>query len=172
MYHKKVCILGARAVGKTSLIRRFLGNDFSDDYAATSGADLSKIVLDIDGEKVQLMLWDIQGEENPARDALEYTRNLSAVIYVVDGTRLETLEPALELRQMVEEQHGSSIPSIMLFNKSDLAKDWEISSNMINDVENDGIFALLISSREGSGVNTAFSLITRVMLGKTTLIAA
>lgn len=57
----------------------------------------------------------------------------------------------------------------MLFNKSDLAQQWEISPGMISDAESGGIFALLTSCREGSGVNTAFNLISRVLMGKTAL---
>ena len=64
------------------------------------------------------------------------------------------------------------MPSIMLFNKMDLAQDWEISSGMINDVERDGMFSMLSSAKEGSGVKTAFNLLSRVLIGKTTLVAA
>jgi hypothetical protein len=172
MNYKKVCILGARAVGKSSLVKRFLSGSFSDRYSATVGANIEKIVLDIDTDRVQLMLWDIQGEDQAGQTFTHYLKGASAIIYVVDGTRLDTLEAAMELRKAAETHLGSKLPSIMLFNKSDLAKDWEISSSMINDVESDGIFALLTSAREGSGVNTAFSLITRVILGKTSMIAA
>jgi len=172
MYYKKVCILGARAVGKSSLIKRFLSAKFSDGYSATVGANIEKIVLDIDGDRVQLMLWDIQGEDRAGQAFTHYLKGASALIYVVDGTRLGTLEAAMELRKEAEDHLGCKPPSIMLFNKSDLAKRWEISSSMINDVESDGIFALLTSANEGSGVNTAFNLITRVILGKTYMIAA
>lgn len=172
MNYKKVCILGTRAVGKSSLIRRFLSGKFSDGYSATVGANIEKIVLDIDTDKVQLMLWDIQGADQAGQVFTHYLKGASAIIYVVDGTRLNTLEAAMEFRKVAENHLGGKPPSIMLFNKSDLAEHWEISSEMINDVESDGIFALLTSANEGSGVNTAFNLITRVLLGKTSLIAA
>ena len=172
MYIKKVCILGAAAVGKSSLIRRILGKEFSEAYHATTGADIKKIVLDVDADKVQLMLWDIQDRDESTQGFTHYLKGASAIIYVVDGTRLETLDRALELRQKTEDYLGSAVPSIMLLNKSDLAQHWEISSSMINDIETDGIFAILTSSSEGSGVNTAFNLIARVMLGKSSLVAA
>lgn len=172
MYIKKVCILGAPAVGKSSLIRRLLGKEFSDTYHATTGADIKKVVLDVDVDKVQLMLWDIQGMDATAQGFSHYLKGASAVIYVADGTRLETLDRALELRQKTEDFLGSAVPSIMLFNKSDLEQHWEISSSMINDVETDGIFAILTSSKDGSGVNTAFNLLARVLLGKSSMVAA
>ncbi len=172
MYIKKVCILGPPAVGKSSLIRRFLGKEFSDTYNATTGAEIKKVVLDVDADRVQLMLWDIQGMDAAAPGFTHYLKGASAIIYVVDGTRLETLDRALELRQKTEDYLGSAVPSIILFNKSDLEQHWEISSSMINDVETDGIFAILTSSSEGSGVSMAFNLLARVMLGKSSMVAA
>lgn len=172
MYHKKICVLGAPAVGKTSLIKRYLEGGFSPDYYATSGASINKIQLQVDADKLQLMLWDIHGVDPSSRRFYDYLKGASAIVYVVDGTRLQTLHAALELRQKIDRRAGASVRSIMLFNKADIAKNWEISSDMINDVEVDGIFALLTSACEGNSINTAFNLLARVLLGKTTLVAA
>lgn len=172
MYSKKICIVGAGGVGKTSLIQRFLDGRCSGDPLATVGANIGKKVLDIDGEKLQLMLWDIQGGDRLSSRDMNYLRGAAAIVYVVDGTRLQTLDAALALRLEIESRLGRRLPSILLFNKSDLAQRWEISNTMINDAEADGICAILTSSKEGGGVNLAFNLISRVIIGKTTLIAA
>ena len=169
MYNKKVCILGAGGVGKSSLIQRFLSGVFDEACQTNVGAKIDKIVVDVDRDKVQLMLWDIQGEDRVSPGFLNYLKGASAIIYVVDGTRLETLVTAMEYRQETEKYFGCARPSMMLFNKSDLAKQWEISSVMISDVETVGLFAMLTSCLEGSGVHTAFNLITRIMMGKTAL---
>lgn len=169
MYNKKVCILGACGVGKSSLIHRFLNGKFSEALQPNFGARIDKTVQNVDREKVQLMLWDIQGDNQVPHGFVHYLKGASAVIYVVDGTRLNTLETAMEFRQESVRRLGGAIPSIILFNKSDLASNWEISSSMISDVESDGIFAILTSCKEGTGVDTAFNLITRVIMGKTAL---
>lgn len=172
MYRKKICILGARAVGKTSLVRRFVSGEFNSAYDATVGANIDKIQLRIDSDSLQLMLWDIQGDQPTSRRTRDYLKGASGIVYVVDGTRLDTLEVALELRRAIEGRSARPVPSLMLFNKADLCAGWEIGSSMISDVEADGIIALLTSAREGSGVNTAFSLLARVMLGRTSMVAA
>ncbi len=169
MYYKKVCILGACGVGKSSLIHRFQSGNFSEAYHTDAGAKIEKMIVDVDRDKVQLMLWDIQGEDQISHRFLNYLKGASAIIYVVDGTRLETLATAIDFRRESESYFADVKPSIMLFNKSDLAQQWEISPGMISDAESGGIFALLTSCREGSGVNTAFNLISRVMMGKTAL---
>ncbi len=169
MYYKKVCILGASGVGKSSLIHRFQSGSFSEAYRTDAGAKIEKMIVNVDRDKLQLMLWDIQGEDQVSHRFLNYLKGASAIIYVVDGTRLGTLATAIEFRRETETYFGGVKPSIMLFNKSDLALQWEISPAMISDAESGGIFALLTSCREGSGVNTAFNLISRVLMGKTAL---
>ncbi len=172
MYYKKVCIVGAAAVGKTSLVRRFLDSDFNPVEGATAGAAINKKVLEIEGDKLQLMLWDIEGQSELSPESKNYFKGASAMIYVVDGTRLDTLSTAIKLRLEIENHLGRSLPSIVLFNKSDLADRWQISHGMINDAEVGGNLSILTSCKEGSGVNMAFNLIGRVLLGKSTLVAA
>ncbi|MDH3763083.1 MAG: GTP-binding protein [Gammaproteobacteria bacterium] len=170
MYNKKVCILGAAGVGKSSLIRRFKSGKFNEACMSNTGARINKVIRSIEHDKVQLMLWDIQDESDAPGGFLNYIKNTSAIIYVVDGTRLETLKVAMELRLETEKHLASGVPSIILFNKSDLVKGWEVSSNMISKIESEGIVAILTSCKEGTGVNTAFNLITRVVMGKTAMI--
>ena len=172
MYKKKICMVGAFAVGKTSLVQRFVTGIFSSRYLTTVGVKIDNKEVEVDGDTVQLLLWDIQGEDELSRVPLNYLKGASAVIYVVDGTRLETLKTALDIKQEVENQFEGGVPNIMLFNKSDLADQWEVSPEMIGEVEAGGMLTMLTSSKEGTGVNTAFNLITRVMMGKTTLFAA
>lgn len=171
-YNKKICMLGAPAVGKTSLVQRFVGGECCSAYLPTVGANIDKIQLLVDSDRLQLMLWDIQGGDRSSRRFFDYLKGASAIVYVVDGTRLDTLEVALEFRRQIDNSLVAPMPSIMLFNKADLSKTWEISPSMINEVEADGIFALLTSAREGSGVNVAFNLLARVLLGKATMVAA
>ena len=172
MYNKKICILGERGVGKSCLVQRFLNGSFDDGYEVTIGANIRKARLQVDTDKLQLMLWDIEGQDRSSRRFLDYLKGTSAIFYVVDGTRLQTLDAVLEFRREIESRGSKPVPSIILFNKSDLASDWEVSPAMINDVETDGMFSLLTSAKEGSGVSTAFNLLSRVLIGKTSLVAA
>jgi small GTP-binding protein len=170
MYRKKICILGAAGTGKSCLVRRFLRRDSEEDRATAKGAKNDKLDVEVDRHKVQLMLWDIRGGDHVLPGFVNYIKGASAIIYVADGTRLETLAMAMEYRRQADAYLGNTIPGIMLFNKSDLARQWKITPGMISDAETNGIFALLTSCCEDSGINTAFNLITRVMMGKTTLL--
>jgi len=170
MYRKKICILGAAGTGKSCLIRRFLKRDSAEDRALAMGAKIDKLDVEVDRRKVQLMLWDIRGGDHVLPGFVNYIKGASAIIYVADGTRLETLSMAMEYRRQAEAYFGMPVPGIMLFNKADLARQWKITPSMISDAETNGIFALLTSCCDDSGINTAINLITRVMMGKTTLL--
>ncbi|MFX1503256.1 MAG: GTP-binding protein, partial [Promethearchaeota archaeon] len=62
-YGFKVVIIGDGAVGKTSLIKKYTQGSFKEEYIATLGTQFSKFEEEIDGEKVELFLWDIAGQE-------------------------------------------------------------------------------------------------------------
>src|SRR4030095_6092425 len=88
---KKVCMLGTFAVGKTSLVRRFVESIYSDKYHTTVGVKIDKKVVPVDGEEVMLMLWDIEGTESEHEMRMSYLRGAAGYLMVVDGTRQETL---------------------------------------------------------------------------------
>ena len=134
------------------------------------GAKIDKLDIEIDRRKAQLMIWDIRGGDHVLPEFINYIKGASAIIYVADGTRLDTLAIAMEYRRQAESYFGSPVTGIMLFNKADLTRQWKITPGMISDAEANGIFALLTSCCEDSGIDTAFNLITRVMMGKTTLL--
>ena len=63
MLQKKVCMLGSFSVGKSSLLRRFVENMFDDQYHTTIGVKVDKKVMNVSGEDLTLVLWDIYGED-------------------------------------------------------------------------------------------------------------
>ena len=60
---KKVCLIGRFAVGKTSLVRQYIENQFSEKYKTTVGVRISTKTVDIDDDSISMILWDIAGFE-------------------------------------------------------------------------------------------------------------
>ena len=89
---KKVCMLGAYAVGKTSLVRRFVHSMFTDKYLTTVGVKIDKRQVQHNGKEVTLLLWDLYGEDEFQRVQTSYLRGSSGLLIVADGTRLSTLD--------------------------------------------------------------------------------
>ena len=163
MISKKVCMLGGFSVGKTSLVERYVHSLFSDTYLSTVGVKISKKALPVDGTDVTLVLWDMEGKDIYTNVNLAYLRGAMGFFIVADGTRPETLEMAISLREAALNIAGE-IPYCLLVNKFDLSDQWEITDAMLAPLATRGIPILRTSAKTGNGVDEAFTALTRKML--------
>jgi len=165
MLEKKICMLGTLAVGKTSLVRRFIEGFYSDDYHTTIGVKIDKKPLREAGQEVNLVLWDILGVDRFQKVQPSYWRGMSGYLLVVDGTRRNTLDEALALNQRVIDT-GLKVPAVLLVNKADLADQWEIGDDRLAQLTQSGWEIMRTSAKTGENVDAAFSRLTLKMLGK------
>ena len=98
MIKKKICMIGAYAVGKTSLVEKHVHSIFSDKYHTTVGVKIDKKAMAVGGERIDLIIWDLHGEDDFQAVRMSYLKGSSGAFYVVDGTRWATLEVALKLK--------------------------------------------------------------------------
>ena len=106
MIEKKICMLGAFAVGKTSLVRRFVTSCFSEQYQTTIGVTVDKKSLTVDGSDLTFVLWDLYGEDEFQKLRRSYLRGSAGYLLVLDGLRRTTLEIALRIHQSVTDELG------------------------------------------------------------------
>ena len=118
MIRKKVCMLGDSAVGKTSLVQRFMTSTFSGKYKRTIGMMIDIKVITLEGNQMYLMLCDIYGEEDFRKVQTSYLKDASGYLLVTDGTRRSTLDTAFTLQKRVEETIGK-LPFLLVCNKLD-----------------------------------------------------
>lgn len=163
MIKKKICMLGAFAVGKTSLVQRYVHSLFSEKYHTTVGVKIDKKPVSAKGTRVDLILWDIYGEDEFQEVRPSYLRGASGCLLVVDGTRRYTLDTAHALLKRTQETVGR-IPVIFVFNKSDLIDTWEIEPVQVEALENQGVVVIRTSAKDGSGVESAFTTLAEMML--------
>jgi small GTP-binding protein len=163
MIQKKICMVGASAVGKTSLVSRFVKSIYSDIYHATIGVKIDKKSLKIGEQEVNLMLWDIAGEDEFQKITSSYLQGSAGYILVVDGTRQATLNTAISMQAKVEEVVGP-VPFILLINKSDLEKQWEVTPEMTKSLMGKGWTVIQTSAKTGLGVEDAFQTLGKAML--------
>lgn len=155
MLQKKICMLGGFAVGKTSLVRRFVQSIFSETYLTTVGVKIDKKSVVLSDKTVDLILWDLAGEDDIGSFRLSYVRGASGLVLVADGTRAATLPVVLTLRERAEAEFGA-MPFVLLLNKSDLVHQWKISDNEINEMSQSGFKIYLTSALLGESVDDAF----------------
>uniref|UniRef100_A0A672ZUJ8 Ras-related protein Rab n=1 Tax=Sphaeramia orbicularis TaxID=375764 RepID=A0A672ZUJ8_9TELE len=126
----KVLVIGDLGVGKTSIIKRYVHQIFSQHYRATIGVDFALKVLQWNHDTViRLQLWDIAGQERYGNMTRVYYREAVGALVVFDVTRASTFDAVLkwkdDLDSKVTLNHGRPVPAVLLANKSD-----QLSSQM------------------------------------------
>ena len=160
MIQKKVCMLGTFAVGKTSLVRRFVESIYSDKYHTTIGVKIDKKLVQLENSELMLILWDIEGTETEFELRKSYLRGAAGYLLVADGTRQDTLYKALALQTRVEEIVGP-LPFLLLMNKADLVDQWSISERETTALNEKGWEVIQTSAKTGLGVEEAFHALAK-----------
>jgi len=158
-FTSKLILTGDFKVGKTSLIRRFIENLFSESYISTIGVEISKktVVMDEDTE-VNFVLWDIGGQiSSMAPYRHRFYEGASAAFIVIDRTRPNNLESVKTWYKDIKESVPRNIPVVIVGNKSDLQEEVAISEEEIKVVAKELSFHyILTSALTGENVNEAF----------------
>jgi small GTP-binding protein len=165
MLQKKVCMLGSFSVGKSSLLRRFVENMFDEQYHTTIGVKVDKKVVNVSGEDLTLVLWDIYGDDAFQKMRMSYLRGMHGYILVVDGTRRQTLDDGLALNDRVVSAVGK-VPAVLALNKFDLTDQWEIEPAQETQLTAAGWTVEHTSAKTGAAVEKAFLHLARLMLAK------
>ncbi len=166
MINKKICMLGALAVGKTALVQQYVHSIFSDHYLSSVGVKVSKKTVEVKtaAEPVNLLLWDLEGQDDYNAVNTGYIKGASGLFFVVDGNRGETLSVALMLRNTALEMLGPTTPHLLIINKEDLKDTWEITDKVLESLSNSGITVLRTSAKTGLNVELAFSTLAAMMM--------
>ena len=162
MIQKKVCMVGVSGAGKTSLVMQFVHSKFSTKYHSTVGVKIDRKTVELNGESITLVLWDVAGKDPTHEIPASYLRGSHGIILVVDGTRRDTWEQLPELDALVRGAAGV-VPTVVALNKSDLVDAWSFQPR-----EEDALSAsrdvVRTSALSGAGVEDLFLRVTRGMV--------
>ena len=109
------------------------------------------------------MIWDIAGSERFGHTEFAYLRGASGYIYVVDGTRVNTLRSAISLQDQIADKFGSAA-SVVLLNKSDLTDDWDVNESSVKALHARFGAVFKTSAKTGDEVERAFEKLARQIL--------
>ena len=166
---KKMCVLGEAAVGKTSLIRRFVLDRFDDKYISTIGTKTSAKALQFSSAKgminLRLQIWDILGQKGYKKLHQSSFRGTKGVFMVADITRRETLY-SLESYWIPKMQYlVGYVPFIILANKDDLIGKAQFTKEDLREFASKyRVQYYLTSAKNGKNVNRAFQYLGKRML--------
>lgn len=156
-------MVGSFAVGKTSLVRRFVESIYSDTYHTTVGVKVDKKTVRVNGQDLALILWDIYGWDEFQSLKMTYLRGMPGYLLVVDGTRKVTFDTALSIQQSIENQYGK-LPFVLLLNKNDLTDEWEIEPGLEQGLLQRDWKVLRSSAKTGENVEAAFLQLAQDLL--------
>merc|ERR1712012_891895 len=170
-YIFKVLVVGELGCGKTSLIKRYVHQFFSEHYRATIGVDFALKVINYSEDTiVRLQLWDIAGQERFGNMTRVYYRDAAAAFVVFDLTRRATFEAVRKWKEDLDEKvvtsDGAKIPTILLANKSDLSTERSVTDDEVYKLSQELGFTswYSVSAREGDNVDEAGDKIVSFIL--------
>jgi small GTP-binding protein len=164
---KKICMLGDPGVGKTSLIRRFVYEEFDDEYLETIGTKITRkevnLKTDDDEAHVVLMIWDIVGHKSPKAVPPSYYAGAEGVLVVCDVTRKETYE---ELDYWVDllSAMTDNIPIVFIGNKVDLKDQRMVTDEMMQQLCSSDRKYFYTSAKTGEKVESVFKAIAEMIV--------
>lgn len=170
----KICFLGDSSVGKTSLIRKYVHNNFDDTYLMTMGTKVSKKTVNIDMPEmdktfnITFMLWDIIGDIH-FRGLLHhsYLHGAAGALLVCDITRPETMESLSTWVESLSLEGNAEIPIIFMANKCDLENERKLNEEDFKKLAD--VYSslwMLTSAKTGQNVEEVFKILGEKMVEK------
>lgn len=160
MIRKKICMLGGAGVGKTSLTRRYVDAMFSDDYLSTVGVKIDHKQISVDGTDLGLVIWDVQGQDEARSIRPSFLKGAAGYALVVDLSRPESFEVAIEVRDTVRVFVGD-LPYVLTLNKSDLASPDAMDAS---ELAGDAAATITTSAKLDAGVEELFAALGRCLV--------
>ena len=165
---KKVCLLGDFAVGKTSLVRRFVEGRFDDKYLSTIGVKVSRKSLEGEDSTLNLLIWDLVGGNEFSRSETGYLLGTAGALVVCDLTRPETLEAMKRYTNQIRAVNPN-VALVFLGNKVDLTGQRTLDEDTLTAVTTElNAPIYLTSAKTGENVEAAFAHLADIIEGENT----
>ncbi|HFB53827.1 MAG TPA: GTP-binding protein [Sulfurimonas autotrophica] len=159
MFSYKIVLVGNFGVGKTSLIRRFVENSFSEEYLSTIGVSISKKTID----DATIMIWDIEGHTEFKPIYKQYLLGAKGFIIVADLLREESID-AIESHIKLSHEVVKEAPVCIALNKSDMPHTLDDEKlNHIKNLSPSVIKTLKTSAKNGDAVEELFLALNEVI---------
>lgn len=154
----KLVLLGEAAVGKSSMVLRFVANEFTENREPTIGAAFLTQKCDVGDKTIKFEFWDTAGQERFHSLAPMYYRNAQAAVVVFDITNMESLVKAKSWVKELQRQAAPNIVIALAGNKVDLASKREVSTQEAEAYAQDaGLLYTETSAKDNIGITELFT---------------
>ena len=157
----KIVVIGDSCVGKTSILHRFVKQEFSQNYRATIGADFLSKEIVVDEKHISLQIWDTAGQERFQSLGAAFYRGADACILVYDITDYKSFDSIISWKEEFLSQCSppdpDSFPFIVVGNKCDLEVDRSVSLAKSNQwALSNNLPHIETSAKEATGIQEMF----------------
>ncbi|MFX1295332.1 MAG: GTP-binding protein [Promethearchaeota archaeon] len=169
-YLFKVIVVGDGAVGKTALTIRFSEGRFQDHYKMTIGVDFAIKMVEIEGRRVKLQIWDTGGQERFSYIRPLYYKGAMGVCFIFDITNRSSFEHLPKWFKEVSDYCGA-IPALLVANKCDLPDKAITRDEATQMAAQINAFFFEASAKTGDNVDDLFSMLGKMLIHKEGLVA-
>ena len=167
----KILLLGDATVGKTSLIQRYINNEYSQTYITTIGIDKNRKTLNVNNVQVRLVIWDTAGQEKFRALNKQFYKGTDCVILTFDLNNKQTIiNINYWIGQLYQENKIENLGIVLVGTKKDLlndGKDNKVEKSEIDDaIERYKIKYFETSSKTGENVKEVFNYLIKLTLSK------
>ena len=167
VYEFKIILIGEPGVGKTSIMSKYISNEFKSSYQSTLGVEFKSKEIYIDNSScARLKIWDTCGQERFRSITRQYFKNSNGVFLVFDLTNGETLKKInVWLRDIKDNINDDDCVIFLIGNKMDVkTRDISISEEAKQFANDKKINYYEVSAKTGTGVINVFEKITKKMI--------
>lgn len=156
IYTYKIIVLGDIAVGKTSVISRYITNTFKEEHVSTINCEYKQKRVDIDGDTAcDLQIWDTAGEERFMAVTRQYYKDSQGAIIIYDLTKKESFDKIKKWIEELKNNAPKNIVIMILGNKADLTSNKVDLGNELTPYKNEYLYCE-VSAKNGTNVSMAF----------------
>lgn len=168
LYLLKLIMIGDSGVGKSTMLYRFINNEFIDFYDMTIGVDLGIKLLMIDNKPIKLHIWDTAGQEKYRSITRSYYKDVVGILLCYDVTNMQSFYNISDWLKSIKEITDSAV-IILVGTKSDAINKRVVTTEDGEQLaKKHGLLFMEISAKNltSSSVNDCFTTITQDIYNK------
>ena len=155
-----IIIIGDSTVGKTTLMKRYINGIFTENILPSLGIELFRKIIEIEGKKYLIKIWDTCGQERFRALTHNYYRNADGIMLLFDSNNLDSFQHLNLWLNSLQEQSVENFPLIIIGTKSDLPI--KVTDNDINNFCNKfNVKWFRTSAKTGENIDFCFNFLAK-----------
>ncbi|KAF8554316.1 ras-domain-containing protein [Imleria badia] len=163
----KLVLTGDSGVGKSSLLHRFCDDAWTSSITATIGVDFKVRIIEVDGKRIKLQIWDTSGRERFRTLTAAYYRGAMGILLVYDVTDEQSFSNIRMWHADIEQHAPEGVNKYLIGNKSDWTDKRVVTVDRGRELANElGIKFMETSAKVNDGIEEAFTTFARSVTTK------